>query len=326
MSSQPRIDATETPAPQPAPPQPAPAASHPTGDTIPALTFTPDEKTAHCILEDYSSPNTSLADIAQRAKTSITALCIWLATPDIAEKLEAIESVYTRRARLQLTDSTASIIQVCNHTIQGALKANSTLPYKQDNLKAQELNIRRSNLALTASRLLLSLYKAFTNPPRPRRHYDNTNPTPERAQRASDSGPAPAPDLGPRLPKHLTPLPDLPDLPDIALTPLTINRQCAASSPRSEECAAGSPRSRGGSAATRLPPPAAPAPSDSHASHESYESSRSNGSYSGPSAQPPNPLINPPPTSIHSRIVEQAQASDSPGPHASTTPQPAGFT
>src|SRR4051812_44117248 len=79
---------------------------HPTRATIPSLTFEPDEKLAACILADLHPPHCTLGDIAARADTSVEALNLWLSKPDIAERLDNIESIFARRARLQLADNT----------------------------------------------------------------------------------------------------------------------------------------------------------------------------------------------------------------------------
>jgi hypothetical protein len=282
---------------------------HPTRATVKPLIFEPDEAMQACIFQDFHSPHCSLPAIAERCKTSVEALGIWLARPEVAARLDAIESMYARRARLQIADATGNIILAANQVIHNYTKAESTLFFKDDNLRAHAVLTRKAANAMTASKVLLYLARHFSTTP-PRHSIPNTANNPissKRGQLAPQPGHNHNPHLNPNLPSPS------PKEPRLNLSPLngffsSLNLQDPPPPNPTGNARPTAPTDTTGpvplapALTTHQTPPASPTPQPSAESPQAE----------GPPAQ--------------SRGVEQAQASAAPTPgrQAQIPPHPEG--
>lgn len=66
---------------------------------MPGPFFNPDPEATDRVLHDLSQPNLSLLEVAEAHETSVQALTLFMARPDIAERLDTIDSAVSRRAR-----------------------------------------------------------------------------------------------------------------------------------------------------------------------------------------------------------------------------------
>jgi hypothetical protein len=299
---------------------------HPTRATVKPLIFEPDEAMQACIFQDFHSPHCSLPAIAERCGTSVEALGIWLARPEVAARLDAIESMYARRARLQIADATGNIILAANQVIHNYTKAESTLFFKDDNLRAHAVLTRKAANAMTASKVLLYLAKHFSTTP-PRHNIPNTANNPISSKRAQ-LAPQPAhnhnPNLNPNLPSPS------PKEPRLNLSPLNGFFSSLNLQDPPPPSPAGNARP---TAPTRPTAPVPLTPALTTNTHDNQE--RAADSPRSPAATHQNPPAPPPPPTAakspqaeglpsQSRGVQQAQPSDTPGRQASIRPHPEG--
>ena len=66
----------------------------------PVIPFSPDPAAAAQVIDDLANPDLSLRDIAQEHGASLESLTLWLARPEIDERIANLESAMARRTRL----------------------------------------------------------------------------------------------------------------------------------------------------------------------------------------------------------------------------------
>ncbi|MFN9974509.1 MAG: hypothetical protein ACK58T_31920, partial [Phycisphaerae bacterium] len=82
--------------------------------------FSPDETTAAAIIDHYAAQDLTLRDIADKYETTLESLTLWLARPDIAHRLHALESACAARARLVVANNLAAIANKLLHLLDEA--------------------------------------------------------------------------------------------------------------------------------------------------------------------------------------------------------------
>ncbi|HEX8875564.1 MAG TPA: hypothetical protein VF777_02370 [Phycisphaerales bacterium] len=83
----------------------------------PVPLFSPDETTAAAIINDFAAQDLTLRDIADNYETTLESLTLWLARPDIKERLFALESACAARARLVVANNLAAIANKLLHLL-----------------------------------------------------------------------------------------------------------------------------------------------------------------------------------------------------------------
>ncbi len=153
---------------------------------IPALDFDPPDYIAEQLLSDLAEGESSLSILAQKAHTTVEAITLWLTRPDIDARLNAMESIFARRARLQVANYTGGILTACCGVIDNYNNAESRMLFRPGDLKGHVVLARLGSNALLASRIMLHLA----------RHYSGASPKtrgqPSPTTPAPSSGPAPA--------------------------------------------------------------------------------------------------------------------------------------
>ncbi len=81
------------------------------------LPFTPSDQSAAAILDDFASQDHTLRGIAIKYDTTLESLTLWLARPDIAQRLHALESACATRARLVVANNLAAIANKLLHLL-----------------------------------------------------------------------------------------------------------------------------------------------------------------------------------------------------------------
>lgn len=75
-----------------------------------APSFAPDPLVADRVLDALADPDITLRDVAEQFDTSIEALTLWMARPDIAARIAAIQAAAVTRVRLIATNFLASAV------------------------------------------------------------------------------------------------------------------------------------------------------------------------------------------------------------------------
>ena len=146
---------------------------------IPLEAFDPAPHIAEQILSNIASPDYTIALVAQRANTSIESLTLWLTRPDIAARLDAIESVYSRKARLDVATHTGAIIHACHMVIGFYTEAANHVHIHDHDHRGHEIATRKASNALLASRILIHLGKHHSPRSTPRPSAPNPSPNPD---------------------------------------------------------------------------------------------------------------------------------------------------
>ena len=182
----------------------------------PAIHFSPPEHITVQILQDLSAPDCSFELIAQKAQTSVVALTLWMTRPDIAARIDALESAFSRRSRLTIAGYTRI---PCSGALGPASSNKShdteshTL-HREGDLKARALLTRNRENLVDAGKLLLRLHNAFPGPansppPPPWRGGGRLRARPEGGAHSSHAPRTPAenPDHAKRSPEARAPKP-----------------------------------------------------------------------------------------------------------------------
>ncbi len=148
--------------------------------------FDPPPEVAARVVEDLGNCFLSINDIAQSNQTSPDALSLWLARPDIAARLDAMESAAARHVRLaavsQLPHAAVALgLAMQNYTFQatkGTFAPNS--PAAQEH-RRESHNVRR------AAWLLYRLVNHYPGAPRPHVPGGSSPSSPAASGRAATS-------------------------------------------------------------------------------------------------------------------------------------------
>jgi hypothetical protein len=171
-----------------------------TDSVQPAAAFAPPESAIAAILGDLADPDLSLRDVAEANNTTLDALALFLARPDMAERLEAIESLAARRARLIATLSLDKLAATLARIIEETDAELAHVPVNPKSLPALEQRRRTRETARRAGALLLRIARfsslrptiaANASPPAPASPAEPIATTPARRRvLPADPGPA----------------------------------------------------------------------------------------------------------------------------------------
>lgn len=151
--------------------------------------FTPaDEQQADEVLACLADPDCSLSAIARRCNTTVPALTAWMTRPEIAARLDALESALARRLRLQVADTLPAVAHALTQILRDALN-ELTHPASDSTStpRTPEQRHRTRESARKAASLLVRLATFRGGPapqPRPRR-----DPGPTNDNNTSDDAP-----------------------------------------------------------------------------------------------------------------------------------------
>nr|HMN42392.1 hypothetical protein [Phycisphaerales bacterium] len=149
---------------------------------IPPHEFDPPPEPPEEILPDGCDPDLPLGDIAHKANTSFESLALWLARPDIAARLDAIESMIRRRLRLSALASANSVLVACTTVMERFSRAPDRGPEDYKDPTTHAIHTRNAANALMAARIHLYTLKLLTQPPRsPKPTTPTPNPVPNPA-------------------------------------------------------------------------------------------------------------------------------------------------
>lgn len=90
--------------------------------------FSPDPDTADSLIDQLGSPDITLSDVAEMNNVSIEALTLWMIRPDIARRLNNIESAILRRTRLIATNFLPAAAKVLHSILINHESQEHTLP------------------------------------------------------------------------------------------------------------------------------------------------------------------------------------------------------
>jgi len=104
---------------------PSEALSDPTPETSTPETHAPDfnprdPRQIQSILDLFTNPDLSLRDIADQSNTTLQALTLWLARPDITEQLLDLECASVRRARFNISFALPKIANALSQSLEQA--------------------------------------------------------------------------------------------------------------------------------------------------------------------------------------------------------------
>ena len=180
-------------------------------------TFTPFTPPAHQIdeiIDALGSPDNTLREVANEYQTTLEAITLWMTRPDIARRLDNIQSAVARRTRLIATNFLPGVTRLLNSIINQHLA--DEYEHEPQPLTAEPRRHREN--ARKAGLLLFRLAKFVESPAR---DHPDRPPQPTSPSRPSPNPPPTNPHLSPRLdasmphallPSADSPLPDTPPL------------------------------------------------------------------------------------------------------------------
>lgn len=131
--------------------------------------FAPTPEQTRQILHELDDPAASVYDLANRYKTDQESFCLWLARPEIAERVNVLESTVARRNRY-----------VASNAFNAAVHAATRILYEFNYPSESGGNTPcPRETALRAARFLLRISQFAPGPVTPRvyRHTSNSTPT-----------------------------------------------------------------------------------------------------------------------------------------------------
>jgi hypothetical protein len=176
------------------------------------LLFNPTDQTAASIIDDFAAQDLTLRGIADNYSTTLESLTLWLARPDIAQRIHALESACATRARLVVANNLAAIANKLLHLLTESKLDHESIhrvPAATHHAFAARMQSRESARKTANLLLRIARYTPIntTIPPTPS---PNTNPTRKRGVTAAPiAPPTPAHQPHPIAP----PLPTHPDAP-----------------------------------------------------------------------------------------------------------------
>ncbi|MBX3358356.1 MAG: hypothetical protein KF745_08005 [Phycisphaeraceae bacterium] len=204
--------------------------------------FNPSPDLAAKILDSVTDPTLTLRDVADLHHTTVEALVLWFAEPEIAERLDHIESTIARRTRIVAFNFLPAATIALGRSIDEHNADEAHFPVRSGDQRGLELRRRSRETARRAAALLLRLAN-FT--PGPRRATDTRPASPPPSapppQRQSTTPPQPAPAPASRLldgspcspspsaatPSHIEAPPPTAPAPSISHTPMHASRDTA---------------------------------------------------------------------------------------------------
>ncbi len=253
--------------------------------------FTPSPALEAAIIERLADPHASLYNIATENQTSVEALSLWMSRPEIAARIDAIESVVLRRARFVARNFLPAAARTAAHILSihqaRTTRSDPTPRDALNQLRADAIALRAANTLLRIANFTERQAKRASEAPSPREGVGGgRTPASNFANASSDASP-----LRPHPPS---------DIPNPTLMP------SASFSPISA-----SPAQSGDSAPLTRPPQTPPPPTRPHSSAEA--------SPNAPHAPAPAP-----PASPHRRVIRQESSALSRPlpPSASAAPAP----
>ncbi|MBX3358501.1 MAG: hypothetical protein KF745_08735 [Phycisphaeraceae bacterium] len=169
--------------------------------------FNPSPDLAAKILNSVTDPTLTLRDVADLHHTTVEALILWFAEPEIAERLDQIESTIARRTRIVASNFLPAATIAMGRSIDEHNADESHFPVRPGDQRGLELRRRSRETARRAAALLLRLAN-FT--PGPRRATDTTCNTPPRPPTPAPPSPQHSTALSPARPLSLPHTPSTP--------------------------------------------------------------------------------------------------------------------
>ena len=119
------------------------------------LHFSPPDDSIAAIFDDLNRPDTTLREIAESRGATIDALTLWMARPDIAARLSALESGIARRTRMVAANyltfavkAVAGIIREYNDEENNTLLNPNSRADREQRRRARETARRAASLLL----------------------------------------------------------------------------------------------------------------------------------------------------------------------------------
>ncbi|MBX3359452.1 MAG: hypothetical protein KF745_13615 [Phycisphaeraceae bacterium] len=210
--------------------------------------FNPSPDLAAKILDSVTDPTLTLRDVADLHNTTVEALVLWFAEPEIAERLDQIESTIARRTRIVASNFLPAATIALGRSIDEHNSDEAHFPVRAGDQRGLELRRRSRETARRAAALLLRLAN-FTPGPR----HSTSTPRPAHAPSPTRT-PTPAPSSQSIAPYPPTAPPDPlspPPTPSRAPHPATAHT----TAPSRISLPQLSPAARTGHDGRRLPPP-----------------------------------------------------------------------
>ncbi|MBX3357497.1 MAG: hypothetical protein KF745_03625 [Phycisphaeraceae bacterium] len=167
--------------------------------------FNPSPDLAAKILDSVTDPTLTLRDVADLHNTTVEALVLWFAEPEIAERLDHIESTIARRTRIVASNFLPAATIALGRSIDEHNSDESHFPVRPGDQRGLELRRRSRETARRAAALLLRLAN-FTPGPRRGTSY-SASPAPRPPSHAPPPPPAPVADPPPNPNPVPSPIP-----------------------------------------------------------------------------------------------------------------------
>lgn len=166
--------------------------------TASAEPFDPSPETTAALLADLADPALSMRALATLYRTTLDALCAFLARPDIAARVDQVESAYARHARFVAAAHLPAAARYLTRLLDEQVQIVTHAPVRPDNHKALETRRRTLETARRAAALLMRI-ATFTPGPAKHQRQRHAADEPASPSPSSSSPPPSTPAPSPRL-------------------------------------------------------------------------------------------------------------------------------
>jgi len=120
-------------------------------------TFSPATMDIPAILDRICDPHQSIASVAEQERTPISALCAWLALPEIAAMLEQMADACARRVRMLAASQMSLVADAARAIVTGVARDEAVLATQPPEPKTLSLRRSARQAGLAAMRILIKL-------------------------------------------------------------------------------------------------------------------------------------------------------------------------
>jgi len=159
--------------------------------------FNPPPDQLEELIHDICDAHWSLAELARKYKTSLSALSIYLTRPEVQEHLQTIQSAGAIRARHTAINALPYAVNILGMALQEYYHEACNVPYKEDVPSAREQRRRSRETARRAASLLFRI--CTFDPARPRKPARTPGPQAAEPQQCANRARPPAAKRNPTI-------------------------------------------------------------------------------------------------------------------------------
>jgi len=171
----------------------------------PAILFSPSPEQLDRLVDDLTSPDLNLREIALQHGTTMEGLSLWMTSPEARERLGRIQGACAFRARFSATALLPAVVDVLRSILSEHAGEEAHIHADRNSFASLEQRRRGRETARKAAAMLLRIARFDPDKPTPR-----SRPTRTGGTGCQDGRPAPSP--SPRRPADSFSIDDVLDL------------------------------------------------------------------------------------------------------------------